>query len=194
MKITLTPDEIEYCKTQAKKRNNPKLARVKNRRVDASRGDWQINFQGIKAEFAVCKAFDVDYDDVISLAGDGGIKDTVIGDKTAQIKYNNYPRNAYLYFNHKEITSDGRCTCCKWKIRKSEVFLADLAILVLPCNNDDSSLEIVGWISREEFLNECETLNFGYGDRFGVKAQNLREIASLEESLKNLPCPVDKPE
>lgn len=184
MIIKLDDKTLEWCKKLAHERNNIKEANnVNNHRVDPNLKDWEAHYLGLRGEAAVARLCNLSLDEKIYLKGDGGVLDfTTPKGKTLQVKTRKDfkdRKDIFLFFNHLKLaTNGGVCECCKQRIRRSEVFLADFAILVVSDKNDESLMDVLGSISREKFLRECQEMNFGYGKRFGVSHKFLTPVSS----------------
>jgi len=182
MLIKLDDKTLEWCKQLAHARNSIKEANnVNNHRVDPNLKDWEAHYLGLRGEAAVAKLCNLTLDEKVYLKGDGGILDfTTPKGKTLQVKTRKDfkdRKDIFLFFNHFKLAQGGSfCECCSQHIRRSEVFLSDFAILVVSDKRDESQMEILGSISRDKFLRECQEMDFGYGKRFGVSHKLLTPI------------------
>jgi hypothetical protein len=135
MNIVLTDQELRYLEMLAHGRNDPKIGVVANRRVDERRDDYQINLEGLKAEYAVAKYLGVPLDDEINLRGRRQRGNLRYFDKWLEVKWNNRSTGD-LYFNN------------------LLQFGADVAVLVVP--GVKGTVRIVGWIKRNEFKTKWQ--------------------------------------
>jgi hypothetical protein len=160
--VRLTDREIWTLRQIAEARNAPKMAAgVTNYRIDPNQSDFDLHFKGLKAEYAVAKALGVPFDLSISLGGDDHEKDLLLADgRTVSVKFRTQRGWDYA------LTRD----------RLSE-FKADLGILVWPAEGD--ALELVGYVTREDFAIRARRKNFTYGDRLVVEAAQMRPIDEL---------------
>ncbi len=117
----------------------------------------EIDFDGLCGEAAVATLVGVDIDRNIHLHGDAGW-DVEEAQGRYQVKYNTH-KNGQLYFS------------------SLEEFKAPVAILVT--NNNDLTFNIVGYISRERFMKEHYTTDYGYGIRYAVDQKQLDPISKL---------------
>jgi len=170
IRITLIRDELVRCWRTAKKRDAIKLAHT-DRRV-SSRPGYEIHFDGLRTELGIAihvgKPELVDFS--VQLHGDGGT-DMMIGGRRAQIKASTY-MPPYLRFD-----PDG-----------SQAFTADIAILVYvplaPTEPDKNwcdrcgYVDLIGWITREEFMARATERDFGHGRRLVVEPP-LHDMALL---------------
>lgn len=183
MLVKLDDKTLEWCKKLAHARNSIKEANnVNNHRVDPNLKDWEAHYLGLRGEAAVAKICKLHIDEKIYLKGDGGVLDfTTSKGKTLQVKTRKDfkdRKDIFLFFNHLNLLpKSSTCECCAQTIRRSEVILADFAILVVSDKSDESLMDVVGSISREKFLRECQEMNFGYGKRFGVSHRFLTPIS-----------------
>jgi len=139
----------------------------------SSRDGIELHFEGLMVEAALGEELGrpdlVDFS--VKLTGDDG-NDMRLGGKTIQIKANTYTNPTYLRFD----------------IEGKHVFKSDIAVLGFvtrsPPEMSDAWcaefgwVELLGWISREEFFQRAEVRNFGHGDRL-VVAPPLNAIDGL---------------
>jgi len=195
MIVSFNEVEVEFIKKLAHVRNDPKYL-VKNHKVDESRNDYAIHCQGVAGELAVSKALSIPIDTRAILHGDGGVVDLILPDKrTIQVKFRNFRKSlqiplnkgeqdkskeVFLYWNHLAIKQDRsyRCVCCERWCRKGEVLLADIGVMVMP-HEPGKSVEIAGFITREDFIKKHCVQDFGYGKRYAVSHKDLSPIELL---------------
>ena len=170
MMVHLGRDEIWWIFGRAQERNGPKVRRgVPNYRIHPTKSDLQTHYEGCRAEYAVAKVLNGSADWTCSLHGDDGMPDIDLPDgTTVQVKYRR-KRGwdfALLGDDYEEFTSD-------------------IGILVWPANGDDvrstshQSVDIVGYITREQFEKRAIIKNYGYGARLVVEANQLEPIEAL---------------
>ena len=150
MFIDLT-DKWEEIKAHARSRNSFKENNhVVSKKYNTKKTDEEINFDGLKGEYAVANFLGLEVNKEITFVGDGG-SDLEYKDKTIQVKYNNYRcGEGDLYFDNVP--------------NSTYIFKTDVAFLVVP-TKELKVVNIVGWITREEFNKKCYIRNFGYGER-----------------------------
>ena len=172
-RVWLTRDTLVKCWTTARARDAIKLEHT-DRRV-SSRPGYEIHFDGLRAEAAFAQLAGqpelVDFS--VQMHGDGGT-DIRLGSNAVQVKASIYDP-PYLRFD----------------IEGSQTFKADVAVLtylpVLPEKPDQRWVEtsgwvdVIGWITREEFTQQCAVMDFGYGPRHIVGAGVMHDVASLIE-------------
>jgi hypothetical protein len=163
IEIILDEEQIELANNLAHGRNDRKIGVVRNRRVDQSRGDLAINYSGVKAELAVGELFGVPINEETGLFGDGGEYDLIIGEKSTQVKFNNYEYGD-LYFN--DLLE----------------FKAERAVL---CIGNKREILVIGYISRNEFQAKHIVKDYGYGPRVAVEQHQLVDIKKLSYLFKD---------
>jgi hypothetical protein len=184
MIVSFTSDELKLIKALAHQRNDPKAGVVTNHRIDKSRDDFAIHCQGVAGELAVAKALNIPIDKRALLYGDGGVSDLKLKDgRSIQVKFRNYKdksQTIFLFWNHTQPSQEdkGVCACCHQRVRTSEMLLADVGIMVIP-NTPGRAVEILGYITRSEFLASHVVQDFGYGVRYAVSHHKLRPITEL---------------
>lgn len=143
--------ELQFLVLAAERRNCVKGC-VRNRRC-MNRSDFETHLYGVMGEYAVSKLLDCKMDMSVSFSGDDKISDFVHNGWRIQVKTRSTSRQPiYLYFN------------------TPQDFRADLAIST--CVKSPTIIEVLGWITRDEFLERAKPMNFGYGPRIGVTQQD----------------------
>ncbi len=160
--IQLTPHQLDRAQRVGHLRNDHKIGVVQNKRIDQRQDDLTINIRGLWGELAVAELYHVPIDDVQRLNGDSGL-DLEIDGRTVQVKYNTYPHGD-LYFN----TVDD--------------FICDLAFLTVPFSEREGAVNIIGWITREEFILFHTRRDYGYGSRVIIQ----------QNQLYSFPCDLHK--
>jgi len=126
---------------------SPRLENKNQSRLEA-------NIFGFMAEFAVCRVLDTE-PPRLNFATDGGV-DLWLGDVTIDVKYT--ARNtSKLIFD---------------SVSK---FKSQVAVLVTATSNMDV-MEILGWCSKNRFIEESYKKDFGYGERLVMDADKLQPI------------------
>lgn len=137
---------------------------IRSRKFSRGKSELEVQYVGIVAELAVAGVLGIPYNPPLLLGGD----DFDLVDKsgrTIEVKFRNHPKGDFALSN-----------------AKPESFQADLGVLVVPLYpeiGDNALLHLVGWITREEFLDRCDRVNYGYGDRLAVERDALRPMGSL---------------
>lgn len=161
--VSFSVPEVAHYRRLAELRHNPKRAAGIKRDFVTKQDGVENDFIGILGEAAVGAFLGIGFDETISLAGDGGVKDLELDGTTIQVK-TMYSHGSRLMFNDKAD------------------FLADVAVLVRRL--DDRRAEILGWIPRQEFLIICGQEDFGYGMRHFVPEKELYPIRQLPLYIK----------
>lgn len=139
-------DTVTLCKMQ---NLNPRLENRNQSREDA-------NIDGVKAEFAVARLFNLDLP-TLNVASDHGA-------------------DLWLTDN---VCIDVKCSTTGDLIFDTmEKFGADIAVLC-QITDDPTVVEVQGWISRIEFNFKHGIKNYGYGDRLVMSHKDLHSIEKL---------------
>lgn len=149
--------EIGALEELAHARNDPKIGKVPNQRIDDRQNDLDMNLGGLKAELAVAKLLQCELDTSISIAGRRKPYDLQAQGKTIEVVYNTY-RGGDLYFN------------------KPDRLQADVAVLVVPFRK---GVNVVGYITRGEFNDLYRWKSWGYGWRASIWQGQLHPIEEL---------------
>ena len=157
--VQLTPPQLEQARQVAHLRNDHKIGAIRNRRVDQRQNDLDMNIRGLWGEIAVAQLFRVCIDDVQRPGGDLG-RDLEIAGRSVQVKYNTYPDGDF-YFN------------------SLDEFICELGFLTVPGGRREGLINVVGWITREEFDIFHAVRDYGYGERVIVKQNDLYTCRSL---------------
>lgn len=170
VQIKFSEKELTWINEVAARRNNPKLGVVTNRRYDNSRGDLEINIQGVTAEYAVASFLGIQIDERALLSGDDG-HDLIYRGIKIQVKFNN-TEYGDLYFND---------------LGK---FKSECGVLVVP-SEGLNRVRVVGWIDKTTFIQKWVRKDYGKGDRVAVVQGYLNDIYELKPWLDS---GVDNPE
>ena len=167
--VKLSHAEMLRCWTTASERFSIKDPAT-NHQV-SPRSGREIHFDGLRLEVGLCGYIGrpdlVDFNN--HLHGDGGVTDFTVNGCRIQAKASLY-EPPYLRFD-----KEGK-----------HVFAADIAVLgfvPLLLNNwqeatkeqrrawfeANNYVDLVGWITRDEFFQRAEIMDFGYGERLVVK-------------------------
>jgi hypothetical protein len=158
--------EMQYLCMVAERRNCGKQPNgVMNRRYD-KQNDFSLNLHGVMGEYAVAKYLGLKLDHSINLSGDDKVADLKRGDETIQVKTNMARwRQCYLYFNSLDL------------------FRANIAVLAKI--KSATEVDLVGWVTRDDFHKKAYRKNFGYGERFCLEEEQLRDMQSLKVNTTN---------
>jgi hypothetical protein len=173
-RVFLDRDLLIECWLTAKARFEIKHPDT-NRRI-SDRPDIEILFDGLRSECATAIYYGMPelVSWTVTTYGDGG-SDLLLFGQRSQVK-SSIRRSPRLIFN----------------ITGKQAFTADLAILTrlpqVPSSYDpvwhltNNWVDLIGWISREEFMAKKYTRDFGYGDRYAMDPP-LHDIATMEMAL-----------
>lgn len=139
-----------------------RAAGVKDRLIDTSRGGDSADLPGIKAEIAVAKLLNADFDPN-TLGIDNGC-------------------DLYLDIGNKEIAIQVK-SChnptSKWMLGTPHAKANwDLAVFVLP-TEEAEIMRVEGWIPMNVYKAKEETVDLGHGPGPGVKIENLLDMEQL---------------
>jgi len=133
---------------------------VKNQKL-SSQSDFAIHYAGMLGEVAVGRSINCPIQTGVTFAGDGKV-DMVFHGQTIQVKTNMRFADKVLIFN------------------RLEDFVTDWAIL---CNIEGASaVAIHGFTSKAKFAKLFFRHDFGYGNRYCMKADQLTPIERFYEA------------
>ncbi len=157
MLVKLSPKEMSICEQAAALRwQLARASGVVNQRRDQGRTDADLDLLGIKAEMAVAKVFAIDYTP-FQLGVDNG-KDMWLGDISIDVKATFYKKGKLLF-------------------KTRDAFKAHCAILV--CENAPEILDVVGYVPKATFCNDCQEGDLGHGVGVYMEQDTLRPIHDL---------------
>jgi hypothetical protein len=147
-----------------------KHPRARSSRFTSRKDDLSIHFDGIKGEYAVTKLFLLPFDPKPLPGGDKGAPDLILPDGTSvSVKFREKPEYDYA------LSTDN-----------PDEFNSDVGILTARAHpelmNDD--VMVVGWITRDEFLERATIQNYTQrdnGNRLAVSPADMRSIRELME-------------
>ena len=125
----------------------------------------EANIFGFKAEYAVARLFNVTPTG-LNITSDFGV-DLWIDDNPVDVKFSNKQGGPLIFDS-------------------MERFKAQIAVLVTR-TNDDTVMNVAGWISRYKFNKNCHQANFGYGDRLVIE-QDHEAFMPIEKLWWHLQC------
>lgn len=166
-RVRLSDDDLAMLQDVTSRRCYTKSVRaVDTQKFDRTRTDFEIAYFGFMGEVGFARAFCMEPDWSVLVGGDVGY-DISVGGNTIQVKTPiSKATRDWFYFNDEER------------------FSAKYGVL---CNVDDyeTSVIIRGAISKEDFIAECVTKDFGYGERVAVNASQLSPMDSLIEAVQS---------
>lgn len=159
MLVHLGCADLQYCALMAERRNVVKGGVRSNKCSGLT--EYESHYVGMLGEYAVAKYLGLRIDETVSRHGDGKIVDLLHGNMEVQVK-SRLPQKPPLYLFYESRDVAERTVC---------------ALVKTP-----ATIDIVGWIGREEFLNQCVEKNFGYGTRYAVTDKQLHYMEEWYES------------
>lgn len=169
--IELTEDEImNALRFIHRVRANKKEFDVTDRKFDKNNSSYSVNLMGRLGEVAASRLLGIPTDDSVTPSGDNGHDLISVLGKSIQVKTSTLPQ---LIFNAPEL------------------FVSDVAVLVkffgdkqLP--HVDSLFDVIGWVTRENFLANHYLHDYGYGTRLVMDANQLQPIEVLINEISRL--------
>lgn len=165
MMIQLSNQDVHHCTLLGC--DTVKLCEMQGfppRLENQSQSREEANVFGFKAEFAIARLFGLDLPE-LNVTTDHGV-DLWFNDYSIDVKFSN-KEDGDLIFD------------------TLDKFRAQIAILVTR-TNDESVMNVAGWISRKEFVKVCYQANFGYGERLIVEQNILNPIEQLWLKIQTL--------
>lgn len=161
--IAFNQYQLPVLITIASERQACKTAASNQRYCESS--DFSIGLQGVMGEAAVAAELGLKVDRKPSITGDDKITDLQFGDTRIQVKCRK-PHTKFLYFN------------------TLEKFAAEIGVAT--SLSGASEVDIIGWITRQEFRDKHILKDFGYGQRVAVPDADLQPPDTLLAHLKQL--------
>lgn len=165
----------------AEGRQRPKDKRLARDNRHKNDDDVGLHYVGLKGEYAVAKFLGLELDMSETVAGDRR-GDFQVGDLWFEVK------NAYrnLLLSPNELGSE---FVVMVKPQTEDTSFAT-AVLEdreeLPADHRWANVEIVGWLSSRLFYQRAKVRDFGYGDRYYVSPNELREPYKLFRILDGI--------
>jgi hypothetical protein len=153
-RVSFTPLEIWACKSLADQIRTNKTNHPSDNTWDGV-NYVDRNFKGTKGNYGVSKFLGVDFDRRLYKGPDGGW-DLVHRGVRIEVKH----LQDWLVFT------------------RPESFRCRIAVLVNPVP-DGESVDLMGWIRRQDFLNRHFVADLGYGPRLCVRADQLNSMSGL---------------
>ena len=159
MIVTLSRKELSDCKQAATLRwQLARLSGVVNQRKDKGRTDQDLDFLGIKAELAVSKVFDLDFNPIQLGVDDGA--DMFLHNISIDVKSTFYPHGKLLFKSKKSFKSN--CS-------------------VLVAKVDEDRMNVVGFATKTMFLEQAEQNDLGHGKGWMMEQHVLLPLSKLWE-------------
>ena len=157
--------DLQFVNVHAARRQVVKEShKVPSLKFDINRTEYELHYIGSMGEYAVARTLGIKIDKDVHPAGDNG-SDLYLNGKSLQVKTRTFGGpDVKLFFND---VSD---------------FTADIVVGVQMLS--PVRVDILGWISRDEFCEKQTNHDFGYGPRAVVAASALHPISKLREATK----------
>lgn len=159
MLIHLGCADLQYCALMAERRNVVKAGVRSNKR--SAMTEYESHYIGMLGEFAVSKYLGLRIDETVGKGGDGKIVDLIQDGMEIQVK-TRLPNKPPLYLFYESLDVAERTVCALAK--------------------SPATIQLVGWIDRDDFLAQYKEVDFGYGTRFAVTSDRLRSMERWYES------------
>lgn len=161
IRIALNESELNNLKLIAHNRHDLKDKIYNNsNRYGFSQNMDERDYLGILGEFAVSKYLKIPFDYTINLDGDGGHVDMFLGDWSLQVKSTKYKQGRVMFNSIKEVEALINVLC-----------YVDI---------DNNLVEILGYITRKDFIKNNYIKQFGKKSTYCVDQQLLRSISEVK--------------
>ena len=139
-----------------------RAAGVQDRLIDTSRSGESADLPGLKAEIAVAKLLDIDFDPSALGIDNGCDLYMQVGSKevSLQVKSTHHPRAEWLLG-----TPHAKAN---W----------DLSVFVRPTDNPEV-MQVYGWIGIENYQARIQSVDLGHGTHKGVHINFLNDMETL---------------
>lgn len=166
--VMFYPHEIDIYRRLAEMRFFPKRqAGVVNQLVAKKLEGVENEMLGILGEAAVAEFVGARIHSDASLYGDGGVSDLEVNGKTIQVKTSWHRHGGLLFMN-------------RFK------FKADVAVLSVTNKKLDGLVKVVGWTTRQQFMERAVDRDLGYGPCAYFEQHWLYPIHSLTNYLEGV--------
>lgn len=120
---------------------------------------YEADLMGIMGEYAVSKYLGIPFDTSLSVEGDGGVIDLMLGNYNIQVKSTKYRTGRLIFFRKEEINADLFVLC---------------TVLHEHC-----TANIVGWIGQAMALEVVSQIDLGRGLRWVIEQRHLLPPSDL---------------
>jgi hypothetical protein len=133
-----------------------------NKKKMSKRSDFDLIYTGKLGELAVGDVLGIPIDESVHDGSDGYVDMDFMG-KTLQVK--------------------SSCLDDVFKVTDARELVFDYAILCVPVS--PATMAICGYVSKQFFLANCYTKDYGYGPRKCLDARSFTPIEQLADAIKN---------
>lgn len=160
--IEFTEEEFTELKKKSEQRvENNKQRNSQDKKINAQRTGAQIDFDGVKAEGAFLKMLNLPF------------RYISVNQPTLGWQFQMNGNRIKVYFS----THKGGNLI----VNSVNDFRSDMTVYTE--YNEERSVRIVGWITREEFIKSHQKRNFGYGLHCYMPPHELQDIEKLKSRL-----------
>lgn len=157
----LSEADMERAARIAHARNSGKLDGTSRRHKDSPFTDYDLHWIGVRAEIAVCKRFKFPIDERVYLEGDKGKPDMYVGELRCEIK-----------------SSGSKPPIIK--LGSVDEFKSDILIICHVDTKIPSRVEIWGYVTRVQFIEQHEVEEFGYGPKVVMRPKDYMPHQELD--------------
>lgn len=188
--VTITDNEAEILRNLATQRQRNKEANgVPTRKKDKKINDLDMHYVGMKAEFAVAKLLDIEPNIALTRLGDDGFDFVLPNNTTLDVKFSQkdlkfpphksppdilvlcQPLNRRVYnINNQPVYP-----------RKDQYVNPDI-----PDHYTWRDVIVVGWVSRDRFVDSAPLVNLGFGQIRMMPAQKMCSIKDILYRLREV--------
>ena len=170
--VVLTPDEMLCVVSRTSvmfevKMANLALGRIRNRRYAKDIDDFSMMLIGAIGEAAVCQLLGIHYAPKVLIGGDDGIDLMCKGIKL-------------------QIKATARDHGARQMLTVNDIHACPADIFVQGVLTGPSSVDLIGAVTKEQFVQRMEIKDWGHGPRHCVAREHLRPIESMVKFLKEL--------
>lgn len=166
--ITLAPEELAEINLNAGGRNEIKEQKgVQTNKISGKLTDLELHQIEVKGQYAVSKYFGVPMDWSICVGGNRNPHFTV----------NGITMRVQTPTHHPPVL----------KLNRAADFTTDLMVLCLAWDEDPAVISIYGCVSRERFLRDHMTKDYGGGKRLTMVSWDLAPIEDYQEEAGRVP-------
>eukprot|EP00919_Chromeraceae_sp_WS-2016_P009199 GHVR01021644.1.p1 GENE.GHVR01021644.1~~GHVR01021644.1.p1 ORF type:complete len:172 (+),score=20.95 GHVR01021644.1:147-662(+) len=170
MLVQIPPRDLSKCRQAATGRwQLARMSGVGNQRKDGSRSDNDIDYLGVRAEFAVAALLQLDYEPSALGIDDGA--DMWCGGVNIDVKSTFYPDGRMLF-------------------KSRDAFKSVVCVLV-SSTEDDSVMNVRGWAAAADFSEHSVQVDLGHGPCWIMENEKLRPMPDLWSRLAKKRVGVD---
>jgi len=173
----LLKNEEEYCRQLALVRNNTKLGKIPDHRVDRAASSLEVNFHHIKALYAVARLLGAPLPTERDLAPIKSTSFLTYADWKVMVRFNNTREGDFYLPPAHGFLTDAAVLC----------YTAPMAKYPEP---NLPGIQMAGWLTREDWDTHKFSRDYGWGSVQAVLQMHLRDFRDLEQRENQLTAPV----